>query len=111
MSKPFNFEEFKGGKPAVIGGITYHFLAYDEQLQYPLVVRNGSFFTSALLKQFEENATMLPTKRTVWIAIIKENQNGRIMPSSHLYDSKEQALQYRAAMWKVIDAIPYEIEE
>ena len=108
--KPFNFEEFKAGKPAVLDKNTYHFVAYDVKLMYPLVVRCGAYCDSYGLEYFEANATMLPTKRQVWIAIIKTNK-GKIEPIGAFYKTKEEALSLKGQTWNVIDAIPYEIEE
>jgi hypothetical protein len=115
--KPFNFEQFKHGKAAIdISGCKYNFINMQESLDYPIVcsVINGhgeSFISSHKLKYFEEQAKMLPTKRTVWIAILKYIKGTDITPSSNLFSSKEEALDYKANYWKVIDAIPYEIEE
>ena len=110
--KPFNFEEFKAGKPAVIRDKVFHFLAYDEALLCPLVVKYEQWVKVYALKYFTDNATMLPSKRTVWIAIC-EDKNGHVWTNSHFASNKEEALDIfkGSDYWKVIDAIPYEIEE
>lgn len=116
MSKPFNFEEFKAGKPAKIGDNKIEFIAYDEELIYPVLYKVTRTSTikknsdSCTLDFLQENATMLPSKRIVWIAIIKTNR-GNIAPIGVFYETKEEAIKICGQNWIVIDAIPYEIEE
>lgn len=116
MKKPFNFEEFKAGKPAVINGVKIEFIAYDEDFNYPVLCKetynnSSKGLHQCTIKYLQDNATMIPTKRTVWIAIGKRLHDGFIEPFGRFSDTKEIALSYNIDGWKVIDAIPYEIEE
>ena len=118
MSKPFNFEEFKVGKPAMLKGVKIEFIAYDEDFNYPVLCKEtyGNHTSKGLhqcsIKYLQDNATMLPTKRTVWIAICKHGEQNLIEPDDVFYNSKDEAMNSKhEGAWKVIDAIPYEIEE
>lgn len=115
MSKPFNFEEFKAGKPAKLGSVKIVFYDFFSEINHPIVCKllypNGDVVVCSYTETFlNKNATMLPTKRTVWIAIIKTNR-GNIAPIGVFYETKEEAIKICGQNWIVIDAIPYEIEE
>lgn len=117
MSKPFNFEEFKAGKPAKIKDTKIEFIAYDEDFNYPVLCKEtyenhpSKGLHQCSIKYLQANATMLPTKRTVWIAIGKRLHDGYTEPIGIFYKTKEEVINSVNCYWDIIDTIPYEIEE